>query len=105
MSLENEPLMSSPTTTADVHWRARLLEVQDLAFVAHDVDELTNAFLQLTSILADEWGQRDDHVDDRIVQLTRLVRDASRLLTEPFAFNYSDIEDWQRAAAPYLGEG
>ena len=39
----------------DPHWRARLVEVQDLCLVAHTPDGVSRAVLQLVAVLADEW--------------------------------------------------
>jgi len=43
---------------------------------------------------------------DELVRLLALVRDASRLLNEKDDLGWSaDVDDWQRAAAPFLGGG
>lgn len=85
--------MITPTTT-DVHWRARLLEIQDRLFVAHEPDEIAQACLQLTSVLADEWGKHDE-------PLKQLLREAYDLLTN--RETAVDLKDWVRTAERLVG--
>jgi hypothetical protein len=97
------------------HWRARLLEIQDLLIVAHTADAVAKAVLQLTSVLCDEWASVESgsalsvEAHNEIVLLRSLVRDASRILSRILNDTVdlgwgSEVHDWQRSAAPFVGE-
>ncbi len=88
------PSLTAPSSPLDRHWRARLLDIQDLCFKAADVHELSLAVAQITAVLQDEWTQRDD------AQARQLVREAYDLLTNPES--RVDRRDWCRAAAPLV---
>jgi hypothetical protein len=77
----------------DLHWRARLAEVQDLLLVAHEVDDVVRALLAMTNLLSDEWTQRDDPV-------RQLLREAFELLANPDT--RLDLRDWLKAAEPFV---
>lgn len=81
------------------HWRARLIEIQDLLIVAHTADDVSKAMMQLTAVLHDEWDAKQYPV----VQLVQLVRDASRLLNTTQELGWgSDVKDWNRSAEPFV---
>jgi hypothetical protein len=67
------------TASRDPHWRARLVEVQDLCLVAHEVDEVARAVMHLVAVLTDEW----DAWQTETGVLRQLVREAADLLTNP----------------------
>jgi len=94
---------------------------------ANDVDELLTELRTFSRSLGDALGEvsRDEALralrqfvlerfDQRIarpsgfdlVRLLSLVRDASRLLNETDDLGWAaDVDDWQRAAAPFLSGG
>ena len=78
----------------DPHWRARLIEVQDLVMVAHDVDGLAQALLKLLGILHDEEMQR---------AAVQLVREAAPLLLHPEESAPVQIQRWVQAAEQLIG--
>lgn len=81
------------TPSRDPHWRARLVEVQDLCLVAHDADGVSRAVLQLVAVLADEWEAWGTDTE----VLRTLVREAADLLTNPESRVV--YEHWLHAAA------
>jgi hypothetical protein len=84
-------ITSSPL---DPHWRARLIEVQDLVFAAHDVNDLSAAILKLLGILHDEAMNR---------AAVLLVRDAAPLLVSPEDASPVEIQRWLHAAEQIIG--
>jgi hypothetical protein len=70
------------------HWRRRLGEVQDLCLVAHEVDDVARAVLQLVAVLLDD--------DDERARLRSLVQEAGVLLTTPRS--RADVERWLQRA-------
>jgi len=81
------------TPSRDPHWRARLVEVQDLCLVAHTPDGVARAVLQLVAVLTDEW----DAWGTESGVLRQLVRDAADLLTNPESRVH--VEHWLHTAA------
>jgi hypothetical protein len=84
------------TSSRDPHWRARLVEVQDLCLVAHTPDGVARAVLQLVAVLTDEW---DAWGTERGV-LVQLVREAADLLTNPESRVH--VGHWLHAAGAVL---
>lgn len=84
------------TPSRDPHWRARLVEVQDLCLVAHDADEVARAVLHLVAVLADEW----DAWSTEQGVLRQLVREAADLLTNPDSPVV--VEHWLHSAAALM---
>jgi len=83
----------------DMHWRARLADVQDLLLVAHEVDDVVKALIALTNLLSDEYTQQRD-----LPILLALVRDAHRLFNkdlEKLSWR-DDVKDWTHAARPFV---
>jgi len=81
------------------HWRRRLGEVQDLCLVAHEVDDVARAVLQLVAVLLDDGATRDQET----ATLRTLVREAADLLTRPRTRG-REITAWLDRARAVLDE-
>jgi hypothetical protein len=66
-----------------------------------------DALRALRRVVLEKFDQRLTRVSgDDLVRLISLVRDAARLLNETDDLGWSaDVDDWQRAAAPFLSGG
>ncbi len=74
------------------HWRARLVEVNDLLIIAHDADEVARATMLLVAVLHDEWNQQ---------VAVQLVRDAVDLF-QSHDKTRVDVREWLREAESFL---
>jgi hypothetical protein len=90
--------VTPPPAIVDVHWRARLGELQDLLLVAHNVDQVCAVLIKLTNLLSDEWAQREDPL------VRQLLREAYEAIDD-FRNNRDtgiDLRDWLKTAAPFV---
>jgi len=96
--------MPIPTAVSpDTPWRASLADVQDLVLAAGTIDEIVQALLQLTTLMARKWNQ-EAAAAVREHALLELLHDASRLLHhDTRTLNWGDdVRDWHRRAEAFL---